>query len=46
MGAIVLVFGVVAVLSCITVLSRQNIKRFLRRRKTFNILVMMRQASE
>jgi len=46
MGTIIMVFGSIFVISAITFLSRQNIRRFVRQRKTSEVLTLVRQVSE
>jgi len=46
MSAIFMVFGLIVVFSCITFLSRSNVNRFLRQRKTMAVLMLIRSVTD
>lgn len=46
MSIIFVMFGLVVVLSCVTFLSRSNINRYLRQRKTMAVLMLVRSVTD
>lgn len=46
MSAMFMVFGLVVVLSCVTFLSRHNVNRFMRQRKTMAVLMLVRSITD